>query len=174
MKYLDNENIPSIIIIDNKKLGKGSISSYSYKDDIIFFNNYYHSLPKIERLTKQNLFVAKNISQIIKHELGHKLHWDAAKRFYQANKNKYNNIKEAKNSLDANLEQYISYQLTDNYSYLIENVSMYAHYSFRFAKENNKYNIVNEVIAEVIAANGSKDQSLNKIIMEELNYGRKS
>ena len=55
LKYLDNENIPSIIIIDNKKLGKGSISSYSYKDDIIFFNNYYHSLPKIERLTKQNI-----------------------------------------------------------------------------------------------------------------------
>ncbi|MDN6023862.1 MAG: hypothetical protein L0I32_08760, partial [Lactobacillus sp.] len=140
---------------------------------VIFFNNFYHSTEQIDEITHQNLFIATDLKEIIRHELGHKLHWDAIKRFYRSHKKQYNNLQEAKNDFDSNLESYITHQLNNNYSYLIENVSTYANLAFEYAKANYKNNSVNEVIAEVYAIHGSKDPILNDLIMEELNYGRK-
>ncbi|GAA2954515.1 hypothetical protein [Lactobacillus kefiranofaciens] len=177
----DPQLVPPIVVVSNKKLGNGAISSYAFEDNVIFFNNFYHSTEQIDEITHQNLFIATDLNlfiatdlkEIIRHELGHKLHWDAIKRFYRSHKKQYNNLQEAKNDFDSNLESYITHQLNNNYSYLIENVSTYANLAFEYAKANYKNNSVNEVIAEVYAIHGSKDPILNDLIMEELNYGRK-
>lgn len=165
-------DIPPIIIISNHKLGSGSISSYSQKDDVIFFNDYYHTQSRIEEIANQNLFVSNNLEQVLRHELGHKRHWDAAKKFYHAHKSHYNNLNEAKHDLDRKVEKYILSQVDIDYTYLRKNVSLYAFYSFEYAKKEFKFNLVNEVIAEVEAMNGSKDKYLNELINEVLNYGK--
>lgn len=173
LKEFDPQLVPPIVVVSNKKLGNGAISSYAFEDNVIFFNNFYHSTEQIGEITHQNLFIATDLKEIIRHELGHKLHWDAIKRFYRLHKRQYNNLQEAKNDFDSNLESYITHQLNGNYSYLIENVSTYANLAFKYAKTNYKNNSVNEVIAEVYAIHSSKDPILNNLVMEELNYGRK-
>lgn len=172
LKYFNPNDLPPIIIISNQKLGAGSISSYFPKEDILFFNNYYHSQKRINDISSQKLFVSKTLTQIIKHELGHKKHWDAVKRFYKAHQSQYNNINEAKDALDGEIKSYISKQMEIDYTYLKKNISLYAYYCFEYAKKELKHNVINEVIAEVTAANGSKDPHLNKLITEELNYGK--
>lgn len=174
LKEFPVEKVPAIVIVDNQKLGEGSISSYYPVEDVIFFNSKYDSTKKINDVVKQDLFIANNLYQVIQHELGHKQHWDAVKRFYGAHKSRYNNIMEAKNALDSKLEKYIATQLNNNFSYLLENVSAYADVSFKFAKDNYKYNLVNEVIAEVVTQKDTKDPKLTQLVKEELNYGNRN
>lgn len=99
-----------IVIVDEKKIGHGGISSYNHMQNIIYFNSYYCTQKRINLLIKDSEFAASNLPDIIKHELGHKFHWDAVKRFYHANKNKYNNISIAKHDLDSKIESYIATQ----------------------------------------------------------------
>lgn len=174
LKEFPVEKVPAIVIVDNQKLGEGSISSYYPVEDVIFFNSKYDSTKKIDDVVKQDLFIANDLYQVIQHELGHKQHWDAVKRFYGAHKSRYNNIMEAKNALDSKLEKYITIQLNNNFSYLLENVSAYADVSFKFAKDNYKYNLVNEVIAEVVTQKNTKDPKLTQLVKEELNYGNRN
>lgn len=169
LSTFDQHELPPIIIVANQKIGNHDISSYNHDDDVIYFNSYYHTQEKIYNVINDYTFAAQNLSDIIQHELAHKLHWDAVKRFYKANKNRYNNISEAKKQFDSNLESYIVRQ--EN-SYLMLNVSPYADKSFRFAKEHNRLNIVNEVIAEVKTKKVITDPKLSKLVEGELNYGR--
>lgn len=76
--------------------------------------------------------------------------------------------------MDSDLARYVSTQISNNYTYLLKNVSAYADISYKYAKENYQNGLVNEIIAEVTTSKGTKDKILNKLVMEELNYGRKS
>ncbi|MDN5956140.1 MAG: hypothetical protein L0H82_07195, partial [Lactobacillus sp.] len=38
----DPQLVPPIVVVSNKKLGNGAISSYAFEDKVIFFNNFYH------------------------------------------------------------------------------------------------------------------------------------
>jgi len=97
----DRSDLPPIIVVANKKIETGGISSYNHVDDVIYFNSFYHTQERIDHVIDEGTFAAQDLSGIIRHELGHKLHWDAVKRFYRAHKSKYNNIEEAKHDLDA-------------------------------------------------------------------------
>ncbi|GAA3637741.1 hypothetical protein GCM10022297_15190 [Lactobacillus hamsteri] len=162
-------NLPPIVVVSNKKLGQGGISSYDHIQDVIYFNNYYHSQKQINQIIYKGNFAAQNLSDIILHELAHKMHWDAVKRFYKANKSKYNNINEAKNQFDEKIRNYISNQ---NPLYLISTVTAYANESFQNAKVNDPLNTINEVIAEVITLKKTNDPILDKLITMEVNYGK--
>ncbi|WP_297951681.1 hypothetical protein [uncultured Lactobacillus sp.] len=104
--------------------------------------------------------------------MAHKKYFDLVERSYQANKSRYDSIEDTKNTLDSNLEKYVSQQISLDRSYLVENVSIYAEKSYEYAKTVLKKNIMNEIIAETIARKGSSDVQLNKLIRKELNYGR--
>ncbi|KAA8792592.1 hypothetical protein [Lactobacillus crispatus] len=45
-----------------------------------------------------------------------------------------NTFEDAKNTLDSNLEKYVSQQISLDRSYLVENVSIYAEKSYEYAK----------------------------------------
>lgn len=169
IKKFDPSKLPPIIIVSETKMGNGGISSYNHDDDVIYFNNYYSDQKKINQVIDKKIFASKSTTDIIKHELGHKLHWDAVKRFYRANQNRYNSIEEAKNELDSKLEKYLSRQETN---YLYQTLSFYASESFKTAKQNNKSNVINEVIAEAMVKQETDDPVLNELIESELNYGK--
>lgn len=170
LKQLEDEELPPIVIVSSKKLGENSFASYDNARDIIYFNNKYGDEKKLEDKLMNSNFKAKNIVGVLQHELGHKKHWDAIKRYYKANKTRYNSIKEAKNSLDAKLEKYI---VNQPLFYLSTNVSVYADISFFAEKRKSTSNDVNEVIAEVLVDPSSiKDTHLVETIQEELNYGK--
>lgn len=84
LQRLNLTNLPPIIIVANRKLGSGGISSYNHIDDVIYFNNYFHNTTNTKNVIADEVFAAHNLGDIIQHEMGHKLHWDAAKRFYSA------------------------------------------------------------------------------------------
>lgn len=170
IKKFDPSEVPPIVIVSEAKMGSGGISSYNHDDDVIYFNSYYSNQNKIKQVISRRMFASKNLTDIIRHELGHKMHWDAVKRFYQANQSRYNSIKEAKNELDSKLESYLSRQGTD-YVYL--SLGFYASESFRFAKKYNKSNVVKEVIAEAMVKHKTIDPVLTKLIESELNYGKR-
>lgn len=163
------KDLPTIIVVANNKIGSGGISSYNHNDDVIYFNSHYHTEEQINKIANREAFAAQNLSDIIQHELGHKQHWDAIKRFYHAHKSRYNNIDEAKHQFDSDLESYIVRQ---NPNYLYFNLSPYASESFKYAKKFNKINTVNEVIAEFKVIKQTSDSTLNKLIESELNYGK--
>ena len=165
----DLKLLPPIVVVSNKKLGSGAISSYNHNDDVIYYNNYYHNIARVNQITEDESFVSNNLKDIILHELGHKMHWDAVKRFYNVNKSKYNNIEEEKLTLDENVSKYIGQQES---SYLIYNVSTYAFTSYLISKKNYPINSINEVIAEEVTKNWISDPILHELIKGELNYGK--
>lgn len=165
LPILEKETLPPIVLVNQEKLGIKAISAYDHQKDVIYFNVKNDNLKKVDNELKDYPFVAKDLKDIFKHELGHKKHWDAVKRFYQANKSRYNNIEEAKNELDSSILKYIKVQNSLDELYLNTVVSAYAAESFRQAKINrNHQNIINEIIAEVCVIGTTKDPKLNKLI----------
>lgn len=79
LKDFNRAELPLTIIVADSKMGSGGISSYNHDDDIIYYNSYYHSKTRVNQIVNGKLFASQNVSDIIRHELGHKLHWDAVK-----------------------------------------------------------------------------------------------
>lgn len=169
---LNVENLPTFVIVDNAKLGEGSISSYNAEQDVIYFNNRYADKELLQNIVDNPFFAATSLKSVVYHELVHKQHWDAVKRFYKSHKSRYNSVIDAKRKLDSSLEQYVARQLFFDRSYLSKNVSIYAEKAYKYAKQKLQANIVNEVIAEALTRNNSPDEQLKKLIKEELNYGK--
>lgn len=167
LKKFNSKDLPAIIIVANKKLGSGGISSYDHINDVIYYNNYYHTQERIIKIAHRDSFASQNLGDIIQHELGHKEHWDAAKKFYSTHSNKYNNLNEAKKELDSQLEKYIAMQ---DYTYLSSTVSPYAATSYRFSKIHQNENFINEVIAEYTVMGNTTDPNLNNLIEGVLKY----
>ncbi len=164
LAQIEARNMPPVIIVASSKLGKNSYSSYDHQTDVIYYSNRFSLKEKLEERLKHSDFEARNITDVLRHELGHKRHWDAIKRYYIAHYSRYNNIKQAKNDLDSKLKKYIASQ---NLSFLVDILSYYAYISF----ENGS---VNEVIAEYYVHGKTSDPQLDKLIKEELNYGQAS
>lgn len=166
--HFNYDDLPPIIIVANEKIGTGGISSYNHIDDVIYYNSFYHTQEAIGTITQNKAFASKNLQGIIQHELGHKKHWDAAKKFYFAHKSRYNNVDEAKKELDSKLEKYVAEQ---GGFYLASTVSEYAATSYDYAKQQNN-NIVNEIIAEYQVLGKTTDPYLNELIESVINYGK--
>lgn len=173
LQNFDSAELPPIIIVANDKIGHGGISSYNHVDDVIYFNSFYHMQQRIDDVVGNDTFAAQDLSGIIRHELGHKLHWDAVKRFYHAHKSKYNNIEEAKHDLDADVERYLSQAIRQDPEYLITYVSRYADVCFQHRKVNHSLNTINEVIAEVSTRRKIFDPVLFNYIKEVIYYGKR-
>lgn len=169
LDHFNYEELPPIVIVANEKIGTGGISSYNHIDDVIYYNSFYHTQEAIGTITQNHAFASQNLYDIIQHELGHKKHWDAAKRFYFAHKSKYNNIDEAKKELDSKLEKYIAER---GKIYLASVVSAYAAMSYDYAKQYSNNNLVNEIIAEYNVLEKTTNPYLNQLIESVINYGR--
>lgn len=170
----DRLNLPPIIVVANKKIGTGGISSYNHVNDVIYFNSFYHTQERIDHVIDEGTFAAQDLSGIIRHKLGHKLHWDAVKRFYRAHKSKYNNIEEAKHDLDAPVESYVARAFSQDNMYLEKSLSYYASISYKFAKSMKSDNLVNEIIAETYTSQQPHDQILYELTRKLINYGKRN
>lgn len=99
------DKLAPIVIIGENRLGQGGLAAYSRAQDVIFVSTV---LFEKNRYKLDSTFSERNLSQIIAHELSHKQHWDAVKRFHYANRFRYNDLQISKKYLDQELERYIS------------------------------------------------------------------
>ena len=113
---------------------------------------------------KGDYFVAKTLADVITHELTHKKHWDSAKTLYKAKPKLYNNVDEAKNSLDSELEKYLKNVTMNDLNYLMKQLSINASVSYTNGSS------VNEIVAETITKKNIEDKELLRLVKEVLNY----
>lgn len=162
-KELGNfDNIPRIVIVDNKKLQ--GIAGYDYVQDVLYVSNILNSKESIADVLSDGYFASSNLNDILKHELTHKRHWDSARKLYNKNKKQYNNVKEAKKTLDLSLLSYVNRQSSTDFNY-VYNISENAGVTY------DKGNI-NELVEEVmVLGDKTSDKNLLKKVKEVLGYG---
>lgn len=152
---LDGYKIPRIVFVKKNKLP--GYAGYDNINDILFItDNMSSEVDFIQELSSE-YFAAKDIKETIIHELTHKQHWDSAKSFYKANKKSYNNVNEAMNSLNADLNSYVKQQIQHDYNYLYK-ISENAAIKFY---ENN----INELVADVMVLG---DNVFDKVLLEKV------
>ncbi|MBF0714502.1 minor capsid protein [Gemella sp. GH3] len=132
-------NIPKIIIAREDKFK--NIAGYDNKNDILYISNKLNSISNINKLLASGYFAARNLKDILTHELAHKKHWDNAKSLYKKYPKRYNNIESAKRDLDSELMAYVKTQVSLDRQYL-SNISKNA----KVAYSNGN---INELVAEV-------------------------
>lgn len=157
------DHLPTMVVATAKKLqnGKG-LAAYDRATDTLYVSNKLHSPEAVHHELKDGYFAAKNFYDIITHELTHKRHWDAVKRFYNDHQKEYNGLEDAKEALENNLRKYIK---GISPYYISKNISENAYTSFR---ENN----INELIADLeVGEKNIFDEELKKKTREVLNYG---
>lgn len=174
LSSFNQDDLCPIVIVSQRKVGKGAISAYDHDKDVIFYNCEYCTVDKINKYLSGNSYVAQNLNGILKHELGHRKHWQAIKKFYRNNETRYNNINEAKNELDSKILKHIEEQGSGFgiQLYLRQIVSIYAENSFKLAKFQVSTNIINEVIAEFCVKERTQDPELDRLIKEVIDYGK--
>ena len=152
------------IVIGKYENMKG-IGAYDHSSDMLFISEEMIDEKKFNELVDISKFPARNVRDILTHELkGHKAHWDAVKRYANAN---HLSQEAAKEQLEENLRKYIINQMNYNSFYLQKNISENASAYF---KQNRR---LNEAIADgivLIERNELKDAELGSLIMEVLNY----
>ena len=116
-------------------------AGYDYKQDILFISDALHSEVDFAKVLSDDYFAAKSIKDTLIHELTHKKHWDSAKAFYKANKNRYNNVEQAMSDLNSSLISYVKEQLKHDFNYLVK-ISPNADEAFILGN-------INELVAEV-------------------------
>ena len=160
------DHLPTMVVATAKKLqnGKG-LAAYDRATDTLYVSNKLHSPEAVHHELKDGYFAAKNFHDIITHELTHKRHWDAVKRFYNDHQKEYNGLEDAKEALESDLRRYVKEQMTSDLKYLVKNVSENA--ATNFDSDN-----INELIAEVGVLNEHiLDGILNEKVKEMLYYG---
>jgi hypothetical protein len=93
LNELDNGNLPSIAFVAADKIGKDNLGSYSNEQDAIFLNVDFFQ-ENNQRLN--SAFSENTLTEVLLHELAHKQHWDAVKRFHHAHRFRYNSLQESK------------------------------------------------------------------------------
>lgn len=163
---LRDEVIPPIVIVDGRKFH--APSAYNPNEDVIFVNNQLESEDKVKAILSDHYFASRNLTGILKHEIGHRLHWLAAKRYYFAHESRYNDIKDAKHDLDARVEKIIKNEINLDKDMF---VSLLGQYAFDTFKDNHE---INDVIAEFCVKEKlpSKYKYLENDIKEMLSYGQ--
>lgn len=153
-------------IVVAKKATLQGIAAYDHKTNTFFICEELIDEKRFSSIVDGSFFAAQSIDDILIHELGgHKKHWEAVERYYKLNK--CNSLDHAKNSLEAELREYITRQMNIDYLYLKKNVSNNA-----FGQFLNK-NILNESIADaiVLIENGSlRDENLERLVKEVIFY----
>lgn len=166
LNKINDEVIPPIVIVDGKCFK--AICAYNSREDAIFVNNQLDSSEVISSVLADGYFASRNLTDMLKHEIGHRLHRQAAKRYYFAHQSRYNNVNEAKHDLDADVERIVKEITMSDKINFICSFSQYAYETF------NRNNEINDVVAEFcVKGNLPKEyQYLEKKIKGVLSYGR--
>lgn len=162
-----NDNvIPPIVIVDAQKFE--ALCAYNAEEDVIFVSNKLYSKNVIDQNLNSNYFASKDMIDMLKHEIGHRLHRQAAKRYYFAHQSRYNNVNEAKNDLDARIEKIVKNEMYLDRNFLIDTLSFYANDQFRYTNQ------INDVVAEFCVKEylPNKYKKLENTIKEMLSYGK--
>lgn len=153
--------IPRIVFVKHSRLN--AFAGYNQAQDVLFVSDILSSQNAIQGLLVDNYFASKNISDILKHELTHKQHWDSAKAFYKNNKKRYNSLEVAMSALNSPLMSYVKTQQSQNMMYLYD-ISIDALAAF---EKNN----INELIAEVgVLGENTPDSVLLEKVEEVLKW----
>lgn len=155
--------ISNIVIVKNKVLQ--GIASYDHINNNLYISEELVNQQKFLLFVDKTYFPARNIEDILNHELGgHKRHWQAIGKYQK----KYDiSTDKAKQELEENLRKYVVNQRNNDILYIKKYVSENADDKFE------KYNSLNELIADINVLNMQdkvKDKYLLKLVMEVLNY----
>ena len=161
LKELNDFPTPTVVFLKKSRLP--GFAGYDYKQDILFVSDALHSEIEFAKVLSDNYFAAQNITDTMVHELTHKKHWDSAKAFYKANKNRYNSVEQAMSELNSPLVSYVKEQLKHDYNYLY-NISDNA--AVAFYNDN-----INELVAEVgVLGDKVTDTNLLNKVKEVLSW----
>ena len=155
-RELPDYSKPTVVFLKKSELP--GLAGYDYKQDILFVSDALHSEIEFAKVLSDNYFAAQNITDTMVHELTHKKHWDSAKAFYKANKERYNSVEQAMAELNSNLFTYVKQQQAIDRSYL-KNISLNAYNAFMY------HNNINELVAEVGVIG---DDVIDKILLEKV------
>lgn len=155
---MKREDLPPVVVVDEKKLGEKSYAGYNRSSDVLYVSTLLGQEERLEKRVKGNYFAAKDAKGVIVHELAHKAHWDAVKRLQKQSPKRYNSIEKAKKAFDEPIRKHIATQLASDPMYLVK--------LSRNANEGYKRGPINEVIAE-IAVNPGYDTKLMSLVQRE-------
>lgn len=165
MRILDgkNERIPRIVVVTSKKLP--GIAAYNHIQDVMYINNKLGNATEMSKEFSTGYFAAKNVDDVLTHELAHKSHWDSAKALYKSKPKMYNTVEGAKKVLDESLEKYVKNVQAQEMQYLGKYIS-------RNAERNFEEGSVNEIVAEVaVLGDKLEDKVLLNLVSEVLKDG---
>lgn len=131
--------IPEIVIADKKHFKEGQLGGYDYMADKIYIPNIYKNRKDITDILSSGYFASKEPETLIIHEVGHKLHWDEIKAFYNTNKKRYNSLKDAKEEFDKTLRIELKKKLMIDEKYIEDNISLNASINFDKTSKVNEY-----------------------------------
>ena len=158
---LNDFSIPTVVFLKKSRLP--GFAGYDYKQDILFVSDALHSEIEFAKVLSDNYFAAQNIKDTMVHELTHKKHWDSAKAFYKANKERYNSVEQAMSELNSPLVSYVKEQLKHDYNYLY---SISDNAAIAFYNNN-----INELVAEVgVLGDKVTDTNLLNKVKEVLSW----
>lgn len=152
--------LPKVVITDSRKLGRSAIASYDHVNDALFVNSdILQDGASTSRYLKDDQFAARSVDDIMKHEMAHKFNWDKAKNEYRLHPDKYKDVDDAINTLNAKVMAYVKNVAFTDPMFL----SHSKYLRDAFLRGNSR-----EVVAELNVLK-LQDPTLNKLIREVLN-----
>lgn len=175
-EYLDNllltgkyGTLDRVIIAKKEKLG--GIASYSHAENALYISEELIDPKLFSKIVSPGYFPARSLDEVIAHELGgHKKHWEAAERFYQANQGKYSDLYSAKIAMESKLQDYIIRQVSSDRRYIADFISENARNGF---ESSVPWKRLNELIADVNVRQQQgtiQDEFLSQLVKEILEY----
>ncbi len=159
-------DIDEIVVVKNNVLG--GIAGYDHTTNKLYLSEELGDAKTFRKIVDVKRFPAKNLEDVIEHELGgHKKHWDSIKQYSEE---KGISADRAKENLENELRKYVDFQLAYDRHYIQNIVSENAHEQFFYDKE------LNELIADAkvrIKQGTLTDEKLKELVLEVTNYDGK-
>ena len=155
--------LDKIIIAQQKSLN--GFAAYDHKANSLYVSEELINEDKFKDLVDFDYFPSRSLQDVLTHEMTHKAHWDAAKKYHSANGIK--EIDDAKMNLESDLRKYVISQTQNDEVYIRKYISENAYFNFKMNKS------LNELIADgrVLLEKGElQDNYLGDLIREVINY----
>lgn len=160
-------DVDEIIVAKNETLG--GLAAYNHNNNSFYISEELINATKFNKLVDTSYFAAKNLDDVLLHELGgHKQHWDSVYKYYEKNKDNFSSIEEAKENIEGSLLNFIKNKSIYDYKYISKNISENAFDGFLSRK-----NVLNELIADgkILMEKGLlKDDELIQLMKGVLYY----
>ncbi len=159
-------DIDEIVVVKNNVLG--GIAGYDHTTNKLYLSEELGDAKTFRKIVDAKRFPAKNLEDVIEHELGgHKKHWDSIKQYSEE---KGISIERAKEEQESKLRDYVLSQIINDTRYIRNVVSENAYDNFYSNKE------LNELIADAkvrIKQGTLTDEKLKELVLEVTNYDGK-